>query len=108
MGETIFAIDIWEGILAVVLLLGGIVWVVILLNMMISKQSKIKNHIPKIMIIFSMIFFVIGIFNFINRIQSGRGLSGFNHENIVPLVLLFALSGLFLALYRIIDLLEKR
>jgi hypothetical protein len=95
-----------EVILTLFILLCGIVWTVALLRMAISKRSNVKKYISKAMVIFSILFFNAAVFTFIERIQQHR--EWFDHETVVRLALLFVASGLFLGLYRIIDLLENR
>ena len=64
-----------------------------------------KKHISKIMLIFSIIFFVIAIIPFVYYVGSDYSLD-YNEQ--IRLILQFIASGVFLGLYRIIDLLERQ
>jgi len=58
------------------------------------------------MLIFSLIFFGVALFTFI--IHAGHGNSFDDNNQLIRLILNFIASGLFLGLYRIIDLLEQK
>jgi hypothetical protein len=63
-----------------------------------------KKHISKVMLIFSIAFFAIALITVVATV--GRGYS-FDDNQKVQLILQFLSSGIFIGLYRIIDLLEK-
>ena len=66
---------------------------------------NIKKHISKIMLVFSLSFFIIAL----SIVVYNAGFS-YHFEGNQPLylILLFASAGLFLGLYRIIDILERK
>lgn len=63
-----------------------------------------KKYISKIMLILSIIFGIGTIYEFMYCLTESVGRSG----RITATLALLAVSGLFLGLYRIIDLLEDR
>ena len=64
-----------------------------------------KKYIPKVMLLFALSFFVLALFTVVYH--AGYRLS-LDHNQQMRLILQFVSAGLFLGLYRIIDLLEKK
>jgi len=64
-----------------------------------------KKHIPKIMLLFSLTFFIIAMVTVVYN--AGHGYS-FDGNQQLRLILQFGSTGLFLGLYRIIDILDKK
>jgi hypothetical protein len=63
-----------------------------------------KKHISKAMLILSLSFFIIALITVVAT--AGRGYS-FDDNQKLRLILQFLSFGIFLGLYRVIDLLEK-
>ena len=64
-----------------------------------------KKHISKIMLLFSLSFFVTALVTVVYHVGHGYSL---DHNQQIRLILQFISAGLFLGLYRIIDLLERK
>ena len=67
-----------------------------------------KKHISKIMIVFSILFFIWGVIVFVSSVNVDTFFSFSTNEERLNIILLFSSGGLFLGIYRIIDLLERR
>ncbi len=70
-----------------------------------TDMKKFSQHINKIMLGLSILFFAVLTFIVGTALFEDAGFSGSDRLLILALV---SLSGLFLGLYRIIDLLEKK
>jgi len=68
----------------------------------------LKRHIPKVMLLLSAIFFVWGIITFVSFVYIDGWFRLPTGDIRLNVILLFSFAGLFLALYRIIDLLERK
>ena len=64
-----------------------------------------KKHISKIILSFSLAFFIWGFIYLIDTIHAWNKIPD---AKILNIILLFTSSGLFLGLYSIIDLLERK
>jgi phosphatidylglycerophosphate synthase len=71
----------------------------------ILRTDGVKKHIPKIMLLFSLSFFAIALITFIYHVGYGNSL---DHNQQMRLTIQFIASGLFLGLYRIVDLLDGK
>ena len=83
---------------------------IILVNLCVAEGScdSLKRHIPKVMLLLSAIFFVWGIITFAGSVYIDGWFRLPTNDIRLNVILLFSFAGLFLALYRIIDLLERK
>ena len=64
-----------------------------------------KRHILKIMFAFSLSFLAMALYSIVYNLGFGYS---FDDNQKLRLILLFLSSGIFLGLYRIMDLLDKK